>query len=85
MKPTELKKGIYCLPAIDWNLRDFHGYATHQGTTYNSYLLVDEKITLIDTVKAQFADDLIEGISEIVDPKKIDYVNQQPHGNGPFR
>ncbi len=74
MKPIEIKKGIYCLSSIDWNLRDFHGYATHQGTTYNSYLLIDEKITLIDTVKAAFADDLIDGISRIVDPKKIDYV-----------
>ena len=74
MKPIKLREDIYCLSAIDWNLRDFHGYATHKGTTYNAYLILDEKITLIDTVKKEFADDLLEGISQIVDPKKIDYV-----------
>jgi len=74
MKPVKVAEGIYCLPAIDWNLRDFHGYATHQGTTYNAYLIIDEKIALIDTVKKDFVDELIDGISQIVDPKKIDYV-----------
>ena len=74
MKPVKITEGIYCLPAIDWNIRDFHGYATEQGTTYNAYLLVDEKITLVDTVKKEFADDLLDAISQIVDPKKIDYV-----------
>ncbi len=74
MKPVEIAKDIYCLSAIDWNIRDFHGYSTYKGTTYNAYLILDDKITLIDTVKKQFADDLIDGISQIIDPKKIDYV-----------
>lgn len=74
MKPIEIAKGIYWLGVIDWNIRDFHGYSTYQGTTYNSFLIVDEKITLIDTVKKEFADELIASISELVDPKKIDYV-----------
>jgi flavorubredoxin len=74
MKPIELSDGIYCLCAIDWNLRDFHGYATHLGTTYNSYLILDEKNTIIDTVKKEFADEFIECIAKIIDPKKIDYV-----------
>jgi Uncharacterized flavoproteins len=74
MKPVKITEGIYCLPAIDWNTRDFHGYATEQGTTYNAYLIVDEKITLVDTVKKEFADDLLDGISQILDPKKIDHV-----------
>jgi len=51
MKPMEIKEGIYWLGVIDWNIRDFHGYSTYQGTTYNSYLIMDEKITLIDAVK----------------------------------
>jgi len=38
MKPIEIAKGIYWVGAIDWNIRDFHGYSTYQGTTYNSYL-----------------------------------------------
>ncbi len=74
MKPIEIVKDIYWLGVIDWNIRDFHGYSTYQGTTYNSFLIVDEKITLIDTVKKEFADELIASISQIIDPKKIDYV-----------
>jgi flavorubredoxin len=74
MKPVEIAKGIYEVGAIDWNIRDFHGYSTYRGTTYNAYLIIDEKITLIDTVKKDFADDLLENIAQIIDPKKIDYV-----------
>ena len=74
MKPIEIAKDIYWLGVIDWNIRDFHGYYIYQGTTYNSYLIMDEKITLIDTVKKEFADELIASISQLVDPKKIDYV-----------
>ena len=74
MKPIEITKGIYWLGVIDWNVRDFHGYSTYKGTTYNAFLIMDEKITLIDTAKKEFADELIANISQIVDPKKIDYV-----------
>jgi flavorubredoxin len=74
MKPLEVAKGIYWVGAMDWNIRDFHGYSTKQGTTYNAFLIVDDKITLVDAVKKEFADELIERISQIVDPKKIDYV-----------
>ncbi|HAO21349.1 MAG: MBL fold metallo-hydrolase [Desulfobacteraceae bacterium IS3] len=74
MKPVEIAKGVYDVGVNDWNIRDFHGYSTHQGSSYNCFLIVDEKITLIDTVKKEFADQLIDNISQIVDPKKIDYV-----------
>jgi len=74
MKPLEIAKDIYWVGAIDWNIRDFHGYSTEAGTTYNAYLILDEKITLIDTVKSQFADELLDKVNQIVDPKKIDYV-----------
>ena len=60
--------------AIDWNLRNFHGYLTHRGSTYNAYLIVDEKIALVDTVKAKFFPEMLERIREIVDPREIDYV-----------
>ncbi|SET04465.1 Flavorubredoxin [Methanococcoides vulcani] len=70
----EIAKGIYWVGVVDWNLRDFHGYATPKGGTYNAYLIVDEKITLIDTVKAEFAPEMIERIRRIVNPSKIDYV-----------
>lgn len=71
---TELKPGIYWVGAIDWDLRDFHGYTTPRGTTYNAYLIVDEKIALVDTVKEPFAEELLSRIGEIVDPGKIDYL-----------
>ena len=74
MKPLEVAKGIYWVGAIDWNIRDFHGYSTKQGTTYNAFLIMDEKITLVDAVKKEFADELLDRISQIVDPKKIDFV-----------
>ena len=74
MKPVEIAKGIYWVGVIDWNIRDFHGYSVYQGSTYNAYLIMDDKITLIDTVKKPFADELLANIGQIVDPKKIDYV-----------
>ena len=74
MKAREIKKGIYWVGAIDWDVRNFHGYLTQKGTTYNSYLIIDEKITLIDTVKSNFADKLISNIKQIIDPSKIDYI-----------
>jgi flavorubredoxin len=74
MKPVEIAKGIYWVGVIDWNIRDFHGYSTYQGSTYNAYLIMDDNITLIDTVKKPFADELLANIGQIVDPKRIDYV-----------
>ncbi|MEE8554047.1 MAG: FprA family A-type flavoprotein [Desulfobacterales bacterium] len=74
MKPIEIAKGVYDVGVNDWNIRDFHGYSTLQGTSYNAFLIVDEKTVLLDTVKKEFADQLIDNISTIVDPKKIDYV-----------
>jgi flavorubredoxin len=74
MEQTEIAKGVYSVGVVDWNIRDFHGYSTHNGTTYNAFLIVDEKIALIDTVKKPFSDQLIENISRIIDPRKIDLV-----------
>ena len=74
MHPREIKKDIYWVGAIDWTLRNFHGYTTYKGSTYNAYLIVDEKIALIDTVKEAFADELMQRVSKIVDPAKIDYL-----------
>jgi flavorubredoxin len=74
MHPFEVKKDIHWVGAIDWHIRDFHGYSTPKGTTYNAYLIVDEKITLFDTVKKPFMDDLLRNIERITDPGKIDYL-----------
>ena len=74
MKPLEIAKDTYWVGAVDWNIRDFHGYSTYQGTTYNAYLIKDEKTVLIDTVKKDFFPEWMDLIREIVDPKKIDCV-----------
>lgn len=74
MQAVEIKKGIYWVGVKDWNLREFHGYTTSRGSTYNAYLIVDEKITLIDGVKAPFTDLFMQRVSSIVDPEKIDVV-----------
>lgn len=74
VEPLELAWGVYWVGVIDWNLRDFHGYVTPKGTTYNAYLIVDDKITLVDTVKAEFSAEMLKRISQIVDPVRIDHV-----------
>jgi len=72
----EIKPQVYWVGAVDWAVRAFHGhtYTTQRGTTYNSYLIRDEKIALVDTVYRPFAREMIEHISTVVDPAKIDYV-----------
>ena len=74
MKSIEIAKGVYDVGVHDWNISDFHGYSTPYGTTYNAFLIMDEKIVLIDTVKGEFADELIYNISKVIDPNKIDFV-----------
>ncbi len=74
MKPVELKKGIYWVGATDWAVRDFHGYETPRGTSYNNYLIKDTEITLVDTVKHDFSHVTLENIKRLVDPSKIRHV-----------
>jgi len=74
LKKIELKPDIYWVGGIDWNLRNFHGYTIQRGTTYNSYLINDKKITLVDTVKHYLFDEMIVRIKQIIDPEKIDYI-----------
>lgn len=75
MRPVQIKEGVYWVGAVDWSTIDFHGYSVaRHGTTYNAYLVIDDKITLFDTVKAPFVDEFLDCISQIVDPCKIDYI-----------
>jgi flavorubredoxin len=74
MKPVQIKENIYWVGAIDWDIRSFHGYSTPRGTTYNAYLIIDEKITLVDTVKHYLFDEMVARISSLIDPAKINYV-----------
>jgi anaerobic nitric oxide reductase flavorubredoxin len=71
MKAVEIKPDIYWVGVIDWAVRDFHGYVTPNGTTYNNYLILDEQITLLDAVKHDFAEVSIRNIRGLTDPSKI--------------
>jgi len=85
---VQLREGIYWVGAVDWSIRNFHSYITHRGSSYNSYLIVDEKVTLIDFVKAPFAEEQVARISEIIDPKRVDYIvanHAEPDHSGSIR
>jgi flavorubredoxin len=71
---VELAPGVYWVGVIDWNLRDFHGYQTEAGSTYNAYLIIDEKITLIDTVKKELVPEMMGRVAAVVPLEKIDYI-----------
>ncbi len=74
MVKISLAKGINWVGVVDWNIRNFHGYVTKRGSTYNAYLIEDEKTALVDTVKHEFSNELISKITQIVAPLKIDYI-----------
>ncbi len=65
---------VYWVGAIDWTIRDFHGYTTPHGSTYNAYLVMADDITLIDTVKGPFMDEMLSRIKSVVEPSKIKYI-----------
>ncbi len=66
--------GVHWVGCADWNIRDFHGYVTDRGSSYNAYLILDREPTLVDTVKAPFAADLLRNISGLVNPADIRWV-----------
>lgn len=74
MKAKEIKPDIYWVGVKDWNLREFHGYATPHGSTYNSYLIMDDKITLVDGVKHYMCREHLARIQSIIDFSKLAYV-----------
>jgi len=73
-KAVRVTEDVWWVGAIDWNIRDFHGYQTRRGSTYNAYLILADKITLIDTVKAPFREEMMARIASVVDPGKIEYI-----------
>jgi flavorubredoxin len=73
---TQIAENVWWVGVVDWGIKHFHGYelSTHRGTSYNSYLIKDDKVALVDTVWDPFAREFIDNIREVVDPSKIDYV-----------
>ncbi len=72
----QVKNNVYWVGKVDWELKKFHGdeYSTHKGSTYNSYLIQEEKTVLVDTVWLPFAKEFVENLSKEIDLKKIDYI-----------
>lgn len=71
-----LKNNVHWVGKVDWELRKFHGddYSTHKGSTYNSYLIQEEKTVLIDTVWMPFAKEFVENLKSEIDLNTIDYI-----------
>ncbi|HSW39909.1 MAG TPA: FprA family A-type flavoprotein, partial [Acidobacteriota bacterium] len=71
---VKIAEDVYWVGAIDWNIRNFHGYLTGRGTTYNAFLVLGEKPALIDAVKKPFYDEMMTRINSVIDPAKIEYI-----------
>ncbi|MDD2504445.1 MAG: anaerobic nitric oxide reductase flavorubredoxin [Clostridia bacterium] len=72
----QLNASVSWVGKKDWELREFHGveYSTHRGSSYNSYLVRDEKVALIDTVWQPFAKEFVSDLKKEIDLNKIDYI-----------
>ncbi len=73
-KAIRLTENTYWVGAVDWKIRDFHGYSTNRGSTYNAYLIMQDEPILIDTVKAPFLRELLSRVKSVIEPEKIRYV-----------
>lgn len=73
-KAIQVSANVWWVGARDWNVRNFHGYETGRGSSYNAFLIMDEKITVIDAVKKPFMPEMLERIASVVDPEKVDYI-----------
>ena len=71
MNDIKLAKGIYWVGAVDRDIPPSSGYA---GTSYNAYLIIDDKVTLVDGVKKSHRDQFWARVRNIIDPAKIDYM-----------
>jgi flavorubredoxin len=72
----KIKNNVFWIGKTDWELRKFHGdeYSTHRGSTYNAYLIKEEKVALVETVWAPYSEEFVANLAKEIDLKKIDYV-----------
>src|SRR6056297_3240457 len=79
-KENEMKKhiknNVYWVGKVDWELKTFHGeeLSTHRGSTYNSYLIQEEKNVLIDTVWLPYAKEFVNNLKSEINLEDIDYI-----------
>ena len=89
MQKIEVAPGVYWIGAVDWAIRDFHGYITPRGSTYNNYLIMDDEPALIDAIHAEFTDESIKNIRAITPMKSIKHVIvnhiEPDHAGGLYR
>lgn len=72
----KVKNNVTWIGKIDWELRKFHGdeYSTHKGTTYNSYLIKEQKTALIETVWKPFSKEFVDNLEKEIDLDQIDFI-----------
>ncbi len=72
----KLKSNVYWVGKMDWELTRFHGneYSTHRGSSYNAFLIEEEKVVLVDTVWAPFSKEFVDNLKQEIDLSRIDYV-----------
>ena len=81
MLQEKLKDNIYWIGVKDPDLKIFDIIMeTKKGTTYNSYVINDEKVAVVDTVKTGFYDEFKNNLKEVIGNKKVDYVIVQHTG-----
>jgi flavorubredoxin len=67
-----LKDEIWWAGAVDWDGRDFHGFETARGTTYNAYLILDEKVALVDGCKDGFGPQMLKRVQGCCGGRPVD-------------
>lgn len=75
----QVKNNVKWVGIKDWETEYFHGteYKMGRGTSYNSYLIQEEKTILIDTVDHQFDEQFIANLEQEIDLNQIDYIITQ--------
>ncbi len=73
---VNIKSNVSWIGKVDWELRKFHGdeYSTNRGSSYNSYLIQEEKVGIIDTVWGPYAEEYVDNLSNEIDLDKIDFI-----------
>lgn len=74
MERYPVRDEVWWTGAIDWNVRDFHGYETPRGTTYNAYLILDEKVALVDGCREGFGPEMLARVRDCCSGRQIDYL-----------
>ncbi len=70
-----ITQNVYLVGIKDWNVRDFHGYETKNGSTYNSYIIKDKKNVLMDTVDKRATNEWLENVEKSLNGENIENSN----------